>query len=116
MGDIASWIWVLIPLAGIGGWIFTEWTEAQSKRRELGSPNAELEGEVARLKEELEGQQQVLERRIANLETIVTSQTWDVLQDSEKSADDKRFLTSVRDLKSDLSDDRKAEELARRLK
>ena len=113
MGD---WIWVLIPLAGIGGWIFTEWLEAQSKRRELGSPNAELEKEVERLKGELEGQQQVLERRIANLETIVTSQTWDVLQDSEKGADDKRFLTSVRDLKSDLSDDRKAEELARRLK
>ena len=113
MGD---WIWVLIPLAGIGGWVFTEWMEAQSKQHKLGPPNAELEKEVARLKEELEGQRQALERRIANLETIVTSQTWDVLQDSEKSADDKRFLTNVAGSRSDLSDDRKAEELARRLK
>ena len=72
MGD---WIWVLIPLAGIGGWVFTEWTEAQSKRQKLGSPNAELEKEVERLKGELEQQRQTLERRIANLETIVTSQT-----------------------------------------
>ena len=116
MGDIAGWIWVLIPLAAIGAGTFTEWTKIQSKQRKLGSSTDELEREVERLKGELEGQRQALERRIANLETIVTSQTWDVLQDSEKSADDKRFLTSVRDSRSDLSDDRKAEELARRLK
>ena len=116
MGDIADWIWVLIPLAGIGAGTFIVWMENQPKQRKPDGSTDELKKEVARLKEELEGQRQTLERRIANLETIVTSQTWDVLQDSEKSADDKRFLTSVRDLKSDLSDDRKAEELARRLK
>jgi hypothetical protein len=64
---------------------------------------------------------QTLECRIANLETIVTSQTWDVLHDPKLSSEDKKFLTQtlrsdVEELKDSLTDTRKAELLVNRLK
>ena len=83
---MASWIWVLIPLAAIlvGG--FKEWLEFKQKQERLGVSTTEIEEELHALEEELhrrDERQQALERRIQNLETIVTSETWDALVDGE---------------------------------
>jgi septal ring factor EnvC (AmiA/AmiB activator) len=83
---MASWIWVLIPLAAIlvGG--FTEWLKFKQKQERLGASTTEIEEELRALEEkqrQRDERQQALERRIQNLETIVTSETWDALVDGE---------------------------------
>jgi septal ring factor EnvC (AmiA/AmiB activator) len=83
---MASWIWVLIPLAAIlvGG--FKEWLTFKEKQDKLGASTTEIEKELQALEDELrerDERQQALEQRIQNLETIVTSETWDALVDGE---------------------------------
>ncbi len=83
---MASWIWVLIPLAAIlvGG--FKEWLQFKEKQDRLGVSTTEIENELRALEEELrerDERQEALERRIQNLETIVTSEAWDALVDGE---------------------------------
>ena len=121
MGDLASWIWVLIPLAAIAAGSFREWTKMQARQRALGSSTDDLERAVESVKADLREHQATLEKRIANLEVIVTSQTWDTLHDGNLSADDKKLLvensrTELEALQQDLSDERKVELLARRIK
>lgn len=122
----ASTIWVLIPITallipvfGIVAGAFNKWVEVQEKQQS-GASAAELENAIKQIKAELKSHQVGLEQRVANLETIITSQTWDVLLDSSMDANDKRFLTSVsaevEDLKRDLSDADKAERLAKRIR
>ena len=79
---MAAWIWILIPLTAIlmGG--FKEWLKFKSKQDKLGTSTHELEGTVRELLEALERsekQRAALTRRLENLETIVTSETWDAL-------------------------------------
>ena len=114
-------IWVLIPLAAIAAGAFREWTKVQSKQRELGSSTDDLERAVAGIKAELKERQAALEKRIANLETIVTSQTWDTLHDSSLSAEEKQLLVGgthaeLEALRRDVDDTHKAEVLAQRMK
>ena len=121
MENLSSWIWVLIPLAAIAAGSFREWAKMQARQRELGSSTDGLESAVETIKAELREQQLALEKRLANLEVIITSQTWDTLHDSALSADEKKLLVSTtrsefEALKEDLSDERKAEMLARRIK
>jgi len=121
MGNIASWIWVLIPLAAIFSGTFTAWAKMKSKQRELGSSTEDLERAVEVIKADLREHQSSLEKRIANLEVIVTSQTWDTLHDGALSAEDKKLLvensrTELEALQQDLSDERKVELLTRRIK
>ena len=122
----ASTIWVLIPITallipvfGIAAGAFNKWVEVQEKQQS-GTSTEELENAVKQIKAELKSHQAGLEQRVANLETIITSQTWDVLLDSSIDASDKRFLTDVstevEGLKRDLSDADKAERLAKRIK
>jgi hypothetical protein len=113
--------WVLIPVVAILAGSFDQWAKLNSKQRELGTSADELEKAVDEIKEELKSQQQKLEQRIANLETIVTSQTWDVLHDSRYNSDEKKILTQtlrseIEELKDGVSDTRKVELLAGRLK
>ena len=114
-------IWILIPVAAIAAGAFREWVKFKSKQREIGSSADELEQVVSALEAKLHDQQAALERRIANLETIVTSQTWDTLHDDRLSKADKKLLLEdadgeLRTLREELGDARKAELLARRLK
>jgi hypothetical protein len=79
-----DWIWVLIPLAAIlmGG--FKQWLSLQQTQRKLGTSTHELEQEMDRLKKALassESERRALVSRLQNLETIVTSQMWDVVHD-----------------------------------
>lgn len=118
MGD--NW-WVLIPVIAILAGSFDQWVKLNAKQRKLGTSTEELEEAVEGIKQELKNQQQKLEQRIANLETIITSQTWDILQDSKLSSDEKKLLTQslggeLELLKEDLSDTRKIELLAGKLK
>ena len=113
-------IWVLIPIAAIAAGAFNEWMKFKAKQQKLGASTEELEAALEQVKAELKRHQAGLEQRVANLETIVTSQTWDVLQDPSTSAEDKRFLTDaqteVEALKRDLSDADKVERLAKRIR
>jgi Sec-independent protein translocase protein TatA len=118
MGD--NW-WVLILVIAILAGSFDQWVKLNARQSKLGTSTDELGKAVDSIKRELKDQQQKLEQRIANLETIVTSQTWDVLQDSNLSSDEKKLLTQslggeLEVLKQDLSDTRKLEFLAGKLK
>jgi phosphoenolpyruvate-protein kinase (PTS system EI component) len=113
--------WVIIVIVAIVAGSFDQWVKLNSKQRDLGTSAGELEKAVAEIKEELKAQQQKLEQRVANLETIITSQTWDVLQDPKLSHDDKKILTQglgseLEELKSVMTDTRKVELLASKLK
>lgn len=121
MDNLSSWIWVLIPLAAIAAGSFREWTKLQARQRALGSSTDDLEQAVEAIKADLREHQASLEKRIANLEVIVTSQTWDTLHDGSLSADEKKLMlensrTELETLQQDLSDERKVELLARRVK
>lgn len=74
--------WVLIPLAAIAVGAFSEWLKFREKQERLGVSTDEMEDELEALRTALaesEAQRAALDRRIQNLETIVTSETWDAL-------------------------------------
>jgi hypothetical protein len=108
--------WVLIPIFGILAGVFQEWLKFRAKQNQLGNSTQNLEKLVADLRQ----RDQALVERIENLEAIVVSQTWDVVQDKILSPVEKeRRLTSVahRELAPPpIPDSHKAEVLARRLK
>lgn len=80
--------WVLIPLAAIlmgtlmGG--FSEWLKFKAEQQKLGTSTRDLEDQVVQLERDLQAaraDRDALARRLENIETIVTSQTWDALHD-----------------------------------
>lgn len=114
---MASWIWVLIPLAGILLAGFIEWLTFKRKQDKLGMSTSELEAELQALRKtirEREEREKALERRLQNLETIVTSEPWDALvagKETDGLASDARLeRRSDAEATIDL-----AERLARRL-
>lgn len=112
-----GYVWVLIPIVAILAGTISEVIKSRDKQRALGSSSQELEGEVKALKQAIAEQKEAYERRLANLETIVTSQTWDVLQNPQLSESDKRFLTAnTASAQAPLDDERRAELLAQKLK
>lgn len=112
-----TWIWVLIPLAGIAAGMFKDYLKIKSRQRDLGASNKSLETDVAALQKENE----LLEERLKNLEAIVVSQTWDVLHDKAlPPADRERRVATVahRELAPAdraAEDQQRAAQLARRL-
>ena len=72
-----TWIWVLIPLAGIMVKGFREWLKFKATHQDLGASTGDLEREVAVLKQE----RGAILDRLQNLEAIVVSQTWDAVTD-----------------------------------
>jgi peptidoglycan hydrolase CwlO-like protein len=113
----ASWIWVLIPIAAIFARVFRDYLKLQTQQRALGSSNRELE----RVVEDLRRSNDTLAQRVENLETIVVSQTWNVLQapaatDAERQ---QRAATVVRqEVHAPATEEvnrQRAEQLARRL-
>lgn len=114
---MASWIWVLIPLAGILLGAFSEWLKFKEKQNKLGSSTQELEKTVEAQKQALE----IAERRLQNLEAIVTTQMWDVVHDDTlPEAEKQRALAaSKRDLAlpdDEPSDAERTAQIARRLR
>jgi ABC-type phosphate transport system auxiliary subunit len=67
MDDIASWIWVLIPLAAIGIAPFKMWIRVKERQLELQSTmTAEKTAQYAAHTERLEARMRVLERIITD--------------------------------------------------
>lgn len=112
-----NWIWVMIPVVAILSGTFREWLKFRAAQRQLGASTRELEQEVA----ELAKARAELAERVQNLETIVVSQTWSVLQDKGLTPPERdlRLATAAhRELgPPDASDvnQQRAGELARRL-
>lgn len=121
-------IWVLIPvtalfipITAIAADAFNKWMKFKDERRKLGGSPEELEAILETIKAELRNNQEALEQRVANLETIITSQTWDTLHDPALSTEEKNILvggtrSELESLKQDVDDARKAEVLARRIR
>lgn len=108
--------WVLIPIFGILAGMFSEWLKFRQKQNQIGNSTQNLEKLVAELRQ----RDQALAERVENLEAIVVSQTWDVVQDKTLAPEIKEHrLASVahRELAPPpVPDSHKAEVLARRLK
>lgn len=109
--------WILIPVLAILVGAFKEWLKFKEKQRQLGSSADELEKTVKAQQKELEAAQ----RRLQNLEAIVTSQMWDVVHDDAlPPSEEERALAQARvDLafpEDDTSDAERAARLARRLR
>jgi hypothetical protein len=111
-----AFIWVLIPIFGILAGMFKEWLKFREKQNQLGNSTQNLE----KLFAEFRQREKALVDRIENLEAIVVSQTWDVVQDKTLAPEDReRRLASVahREMAPPpVPDSHKAEVLARRLK
>jgi predicted Rdx family selenoprotein len=114
------WIQILVLVSTLAGLLFAGsavWIEFKEKQAQLNKSTSELEDTVAAQQKEL----QAAKRRIQNLETIVTSQAWDMVHDEGvPEADKKRSLSQasvdLKDPEDDLSDAERATRLARRLK
>lgn len=111
-----AFIWVLIPIAGIMAGMFKEWLKFREKQNQIGNSTQNLEKLVADLRQ----RDRALVERIENLEAIVVSQTWEVVQDRTLAPEVKEHrLASVahREMSAPpVPDSQKAEVLARRLK
>ena len=123
-----DWIWVLIPLTALmipivailAGTGFLAALAKSLNNRDGGEKVAELEARVLELEAKLSAKSS-LDKRLANLETIVTSQTWDALHNKDLSEADRRLLipdaqSEYDVLSGDLSDAQRADLLARKAK
>lgn len=82
MNDIASWIWVLIPLAAIGIAPFKMWIRMKERQLEQQSAmTAEKAAQYAAHTERLEQRVRVLER-IATDKGVELSEEIDALRDN----------------------------------
>jgi chromosome segregation ATPase len=111
------WLWILIPLAGIALAGFAEWLKFKRSTTSIGESTIELSASVEALKEEIEELRQERSRlvqRIQNLETIVTSETWEDL-----STDPQLARSKLPELPKSEDEDKvedRAARLARRLR
>ncbi|MEA2559774.1 MAG: hypothetical protein QOH06_1278 [Acidobacteriota bacterium] len=108
--------WMIFPIFGILAGMFKQWLRFRERQNQLGNSTQNLEKLVAEMRQ----RDQAMAERIENLEAIVVSQTWDVLQDRTLSpADRERRLVAVAQREMPpppVLDSHKAEVLARRLK
>jgi hypothetical protein len=108
--------WMIFPIFGMLAGMFKQWLRFRERQNQLGNSTQNLEKLVAEMRE----RDQAMAERIENLEAIVVSQTWDVVQDKTLSPVEKEYrLASVahRELAPPpVPDSHKAEVLARRLK
>jgi len=120
---MAAWIWVLIPITAILVGAFNEWLKFKSKQTKIGTSTSELESSVAKLEHRLQSSEEdrnTLIRRVQNLETIVTSQMWDALNDETLAPAEKDLALAAARTSLALPDEdpdaEKIAQMARRLK
>lgn len=114
------WLAILIIASTIGGLLFAAfamWLKSREKQAGIDTSAGELGQTVAAQQKALEA----AERRIQNLEAIVTSQVWDVVHEGGSSEVDKQRALSEARLDLDISEEEssdaeRAERMARRLK
>lgn len=111
-------IWlVLIPVVAILAKVAKEWIRLRTSQQALGSSSRETEREVSELKRQRED----LQRRVENLEAIVASQTWNVIQDRsvpEPVREQRIVATAQHELRSDQEavNAQRIEQVAQRLR
>jgi predicted nuclease with TOPRIM domain len=114
-----------IPILGIGLAGYQEWLKFRAKQQELGASTQDVEETVQALRDRLqrvEEERDALEQRVQNLETIVTSETWDALHDgspdpsSLPEASDPVEFESPSHRSDSSSTEEQAQALARRLR
>jgi hypothetical protein len=109
--------WVLIPIVAILAGVFKDWVKVRATQQRLGMSSRDQENELTTLRT----QQKELVERVKDLETIVASQTWDVLHDRGLAAADrerKLAATARREIAGpdpDEANRQRVEQLARRL-
>ncbi|GAB5537792.1 MAG: hypothetical protein Rubg2KO_40410 [Rubricoccaceae bacterium] len=114
------WLQIIIvasTLAGLGFAGFGIWFAAKRQENEIGLATSELEQTVSAQQKALEAAQ----KRIQNLEAIVTSQEWDVIHDggvpeakTQPARSDARLDLDA--LEDEPSDTERAAQITRRLK
>jgi hypothetical protein len=113
----ASWVWVFIPIVAILARVFRDYIRLQTQQRALGSSNREME----KIMEELRQTNRTLGQRVENLETIVVSQTWNVLNapGASEAEHQQRVAATIRhEVPAPATEEmnrQRAEQLARRL-
>ncbi len=80
---MASWIWVLIPLAAIAAGVITKWLQLKEKQIEA------MSREAAEKAAQYAAQTERLEQRMRVLERIVTDKGLDLVEEIEKLRDDR---------------------------
>lgn len=114
-----------IPILGLGLSGYQEWLKFRTRQQELGASTQDVEETVQALRDRLdqvEQERDALERRVQNLETIVTSETWDALHGSTSDPSSLPDPDNTLDLEPPNQSERpsasreRAEELARRLR
>jgi uncharacterized protein YlxW (UPF0749 family) len=109
--------WVLIPVVAILAGMLRDVFKVRAKQQALGTSNRELEKVV----EEMRQTNRTLAQRVENLETIVVSQTWNVLAAPRASEPEhqQRVAAAVRhEVHAPATEEvnrQRAEQLARRL-
>lgn len=115
-----------IPILGIALAGYKEWLKFRAKQQELGASTQEVEETIRALQtrvDQLEQERDALVKRIQNLETIVTSEAWDVLQEPTTDSNTLPEATDSVELdvpagreSTDDASEEQAERLARRLR
>jgi hypothetical protein len=82
-----QYIWVLVPVVAILAGTVKTWIRVHATQRRLGTSTHELEKQIG----DLTRSKQQLTERIQNLEAIVVSQTWGVLQERGLSPAEKEL-------------------------
>jgi len=114
---VEPWVWVLVPVVAIIARVFRDYLRLQTQQRALGTSSRELE----RVVEDLRTTNQTLAQRVENLETIVVSQTWNVLHApaaSDSEREQKVAATVRQEVHAPATEEmnrQRAEQLARRL-
>ncbi len=115
MHHYGSEFWVIIPVVAILAGTFKTWLRMKAQQQVLRASNRELDQEVAGLRQDRDA----LSQRLENLEAIVVSQTWNVLQDNSLPPAEKEHRVAAtvrRELgPTGPSNQQRAEQLARRL-
>src|SRR5689334_2232527 len=89
-----NFVWVLIPITAILAGTLKDYLKIRAQQRQLGADNRELEKDL----DEMKRRQTELLDRVQNLEAIVVSQTWEVVNDRQLSEPERerRLASTVR--------------------
>jgi predicted nuclease with TOPRIM domain len=125
-GSLVPILIFAIPILGIMLAGYKEWLKFRAKQQELGASTQEVEETIQALRERLnrvEQERDALIERVQNLETIVTSEAWDALQDPTTDAASLPEASDPAELESSPDQDaagdateEQAKRLARRLR
>lgn len=111
-----------IPIIAIVGGLVKDYLEFKANHQGIGADTEALESELASVRERLdavEDERDALVRRVQNLETIVTSDVWDALPESQSEpqvASKPRVDPEDVDAGADEQSEQAADDLARRLR